>query len=121
MAAATTGSPKPPSDREAYQTYLGVAIEQRPSQSITFAAGDAGRPFLMANDAMWEVFEPSLRKRLSEIEDDDTHAERVKAALLELLIVTSRNWSSERRSSAPYVRPSSRPSHPAPTTRAPTR
>ena len=39
----------------------------------------------MANDAMWEVFEPSLRKRLSEIEDDDTHAERVKAALLELL------------------------------------
>ena len=77
--------PEPPSDRAAYQAYLGVAIEQRPAQSITFGAGDAARPFLMANDAMWEIFEPSLRKRLSEIEDDDTHADRVKAALLELL------------------------------------
>jgi AraC-like DNA-binding protein len=78
-------APEPPSDRESYRDYLGVAIEGRPAQSVTFSAGDATRPFLMANDAMWEVFEPSLRKRLSEIADDDTHADRVKAALLELL------------------------------------
>ena len=79
--------PEPPIDQEAYRRYLGVPVEQHDSQSVTFSAGDATRPFLMANDAMWEVFEPSLRKRLSEIEDSDTHTDRVKAALLELLPV----------------------------------
>lgn len=78
-------APDPPADQDAYRRYLGATVDQRPSQSITFSAGDAARPFLMANDAMWDTFEPSLRKRLSEIEDHDSHADRVRAALLELL------------------------------------
>ena len=49
-------APEPPADREAYRAYLGVDVERRPAQSITFSAGDAARPFLMANDAMWQMF-----------------------------------------------------------------
>ena len=78
-------APQPPVHQDAFRQYLGVAIDQRPVQSITFSAGDAARPFLMANDAMWDTFEPSLRKRLSEIDHTATHTDRVTAALLELL------------------------------------
>jgi len=75
----------PPVDQEQYKEYLGVSIDQGSVASISFAARDAARPFLMANDAMWAIFEPDLRRRLSEIEQGDTYADRVKAALLELL------------------------------------
>ena len=34
---------------------------------------------------MWDYFEPELRKRLSELDVDDTYAARVRSALIELL------------------------------------
>ena len=42
------------------------------------------RPFLTVNEGMWRLFEPDLRRRLSEL-DATTTAERVRAVLLELL------------------------------------
>ncbi len=77
--------PEPPADLDAYREYLGVTVEAHPTQSISFSAHDAARPFLLANDAMWDIFEPSLRKRLADIENEDGYAERVRAALIELL------------------------------------
>ena len=80
-------TPHPPSDAEAYFDYLGVHINEGPSYRVVFSAADALRPFLTANEGMWAFFEPELRKRLSDLDADATTAERVRAALLELLPV----------------------------------
>ena len=52
---------------------------------MTISKEDALRPFISHNDAMWEYFEPELRRRLSELDIDDTYAARVRSALIELL------------------------------------
>lgn len=62
-----------------------MAPQQGDTASIGFTATDANRPFLTANDAMWQIFEPDLRKRLGELDADASTAERVRSALLELL------------------------------------
>lgn len=78
-------TPQPPLPAAAYADYFGVAVECGPHNTITFSATDANRPFLTANEKMWEFFEPELRKRLSELDETAAAADRVRAALLELL------------------------------------
>lgn len=68
-----------------YENFFGVAVQHGAGPSIAFAAADALRPFLTVNDAMWRVFEPDLRRRLSELDSAATTTERVRAVLLELL------------------------------------
>ena len=70
---------------DAYLDYFGVALSRGEGYSIAFSAQDAARPFLTANDAMWQFFEPELQRRLSELDRATTTTERVHAALLELL------------------------------------
>jgi len=77
--------PDVPKDTRPFLDYLGIDVEQSPLPAITFAATDAHRPFLTANDLMWQYFEPELRQRLSEVTRDASTAERVRATLLELL------------------------------------
>jgi AraC-like DNA-binding protein len=79
------GAPVPPADTEAYRAFLGVPIDRTPDQSITFSAVDAARPFLTANEQMWQFFEPELRRRLSELADGATMTEQLRVALLEML------------------------------------
>jgi AraC-like DNA-binding protein len=79
----TTTNPPEPSD--AYTEYFGVEIQKGSAHRIMFSAQDAKRPFLTANDRMWKFFEPELRKRLSELDENATISERVRGALLELL------------------------------------
>jgi AraC-like DNA-binding protein len=69
----------------AYAKFFGVAPGYGDAASITFSAADANRPFLTANDAMWRVFEPGLRKRLGELDPEASTVQRVRSALLELL------------------------------------
>lgn len=76
---------EPPSEPAPYDDYLGIRIKKGPSHTVAFSAQDAAQPFLTANEAMWEFFQPELRRRLSELDADTTAAERVRAALLELL------------------------------------
>lgn len=76
---------EPPADRRAYEEYLGVAIIEAGEESITFSVMDARRPFLTADERTWEFFEPELRRRLSELDDTASTAERARAALIELL------------------------------------
>ncbi len=71
--------------RSAYRQYFGVPVSVGERASVTFGAEDAARPFLTANEAMWEFFEPELRRRLSELETGATTSERVHAVLLEML------------------------------------
>jgi AraC-like DNA-binding protein len=67
------------------ESFFGVPARSGAHPSITFSAADALRPFLTANEGMWRVFEPDLRRRLSELDIAATTAERVRAVLLELL------------------------------------
>ena len=68
-----------------FSDFAGVPIEAGPTWSITFSALDAARPFLTANESMWNFFEPDLRRRLDALTEHATTRERVRAALLELL------------------------------------
>lgn len=70
---------------KAYAKFFGVAPQRGDTASITLSAADANRPFLTANDAMWHLFEPDLRKRLGELDAAASTAQRVRSALLELL------------------------------------
>lgn len=78
-------TPTPPEDQKAYMEYLGVMVEEDPGFTVVFSAQDAARPFLTANDRMWDFFEPELGRRLSELEAGTSVGERVRASLLELL------------------------------------
>lgn len=75
----------PPESLDDYTTFLGVPIRQADYNGIRFAAADATRPFLTENRAMWESFEPGLKRRLADLELEASTAERVKSALLEML------------------------------------
>lgn len=77
--------PVPPEPAAAYRGYLGTPPSVGSGYTVTFTDRDAGRPFLSANDAMWEFFEPELRRRLADLEVGATMTDRVRAALLELL------------------------------------
>jgi len=78
-------APNPPTPSSEYEKYLGCAILSGKTLAITFSAQDATRPFLTANEKMWQFFEPELRKHLSQLTDSATTAERTRGALLELL------------------------------------
>jgi AraC-like DNA-binding protein len=78
-------APHPPQPKDEYAEYFGVAVQQGPSPELSFKAEDAALPFLTANEKMWEFFEPDLQKRLSELDESASTADRVRAALLELL------------------------------------
>ena len=78
-------APSPLKPENGYAEYFGVAAGQGVLPKIVFNVEDAWQPFLTANEKMWGFFEPGLKKRLSEIEESATMAERVHAVLLELL------------------------------------
>lgn len=66
-----------------YEQFAGAPIRRGDGHSVVFRRTDATTPFLSSNDAMWEVFEPELRRRLAELDVSATTAERVRATLLE--------------------------------------
>lgn len=68
-----------------YEEWFGARLTRGSRPTVTFSREDADRPFLTANDAMWKMFEPELRRRLAELEESATVAERVRAVLLESL------------------------------------
>lgn len=74
-----------PEDADAYRAALGVDIRRSERASVVFASTVAARPFLTANEPMWEAFEPELRRRLADLDVGARTGERVRAALLELL------------------------------------
>lgn len=72
-------------DNDSYKKFFGVKPKIGLKNILTISKEDALRPFISHNDAMWEYFEPELRRRLSELDIDDTYAARVRSALIELL------------------------------------
>ncbi len=61
-------SPDLPENMDAYEEFFGVPITLGPVHRMDFSSVDVHRPLVTANDAMWQMFEPALRKRLSDIE-----------------------------------------------------
>lgn len=78
-------SPHPASPEKAFRDFFGVALKRGRGARLVFSAEDAARPFLSANERMWEVFEPDLRKRLEGLTKTATTSDKVRAALLEML------------------------------------
>jgi AraC-like DNA-binding protein len=78
-------SPRRALAADEYTQYFGTPVRQDAVISITFSAEDAARPFLTASESMWRFFEPSLRKRLFELDAQATVSEKVRSALLEML------------------------------------
>jgi AraC-like DNA-binding protein len=52
---------------------------------LVFAREDAERPFLTASDSFWNILQPVLTRRLVDMTGGEAMAERVQAALVELL------------------------------------
>jgi AraC-like DNA-binding protein len=77
--------PTLPRDPARLEAYIGTALRRSNVHSVTFGAGDAERPFLTENEPMWRFFSPELRRRLSDLQAGATVAERVAAALREVL------------------------------------
>jgi AraC-like DNA-binding protein len=68
---------------DAYTEAFGCPVTHAAHPTVRFSPADARRPFLTANESMWRMFEPELRRRLSDLEAHATTAERVRAALLD--------------------------------------
>ena len=85
IRAVQVTMPAIPDPLPAYEHYFGASIRKGTVPSISFSAPDAELPFLTANDAIWQVFEPDLRRRLTELDETASTSERVRAQLLESL------------------------------------
>ncbi len=75
--------PQLPRDPLPFENFLGIRMTRGEVIQVTFTPTDAHRPFLTASRAMWDIFEPELRKRLADLEGNATFAERTRAVLLE--------------------------------------
>lgn len=77
--------PELPRDPLPFESFLGIRMTRGDVIRVSFSAADAHRPFLTASRAMWDIFEPELRKRLADLEGDATFADRTHAVLMEAL------------------------------------
>ncbi|MEN0062185.1 MAG: AraC family transcriptional regulator ligand-binding domain-containing protein [Myxococcota bacterium] len=85
VQAAQVTLPRVPQPHEEYEAFLGCPIRRGDQASVSFHADDALRPFLTDNSTMWEIFEPQLRRRLSELEGSASFEARTRAVLIEAL------------------------------------
>lgn len=85
MRPLSVSVPELPRDPQPFEDFLGIRMQRGEITTVTFDAADAHEPFLTASRAMWDIFEPELRKRLADLEGDATFAERTRAVLLEAL------------------------------------
>lgn len=75
--------PELPRDPLPFENFLGLRMTRGDVIRVTFSSTDAHRPFLTASRAMWDIFEPELRRRLADLEAHATYAERTRAVLME--------------------------------------
>lgn len=68
-----------------YEKFLECKAEKCMENSITFSNVDAEIPFITRNESMWNFFEPELKKRLSEMDVDDSFSAKVRSVLVEIL------------------------------------
>lgn len=72
-------------DNDDYEKFFGVKPKIGTRNILTISKKDALIPFISENENMWEYFEPELKRRLSELDIEDTYSARVRSSLIELL------------------------------------
>ena len=72
-------------DNDDYEKFFGVRPKIGTRNILTISKKDALIPFISENENMWEYFEPELKRRLSELDIEDTYSARVRSSLIELL------------------------------------
>ncbi len=72
-------------ETEAYAAYFGAPVQTGTFNGIVFAAADAQKPFLTANDTMWSIFEPNLNLRMQDLAQEANFRDRVRACLMEIM------------------------------------
>ncbi|MCH0561769.1 MULTISPECIES: AraC family transcriptional regulator [unclassified Streptomyces] len=79
--------PAPPDDQSAVAEFLdGVRLTRGHRAEVVFSPNDMHRPFVTGvHTGMWEHVEPDLRRRLRDLEESATWAERTHTALLTCL------------------------------------
>ncbi len=78
-AAATMRRPCESSDEVI--AYFGTSIRKGALDTVTFTTEHSRLPFVTEDESMWTFFEPELRRRLADLAESATTAERVRAAL----------------------------------------
>ena len=67
------------------EKYFGCKIQKGNKSALTLSLNDSLKPFVSENEVMWDYFEPELKRRLSELEVEDSFGTRVRSSLIELL------------------------------------
>ena len=67
------------------QEYFTIVFSRGSRNSISFRKADLQLPFISENHSLLEYLEPELKKRLAELDVDDSASQRVRNALVELL------------------------------------
>ncbi|SNS19363.1 AraC-type DNA-binding protein [Rhodococcoides kyotonense] len=78
-------TPHPIRGHAELEKFFGARIRHGDHHAIVFSRIDAERVFLTENETMWRFFAPELRRRLSDLDARATAADRVRAALHEML------------------------------------
>lgn len=68
-----------------YEKFLGQKAQIGLVDSLTFSIDDLEIPFITINESMWSFFEPELKKRLSEMDVDESFSAKVRNVLVEFL------------------------------------
>lgn len=79
------GSPFPLRPARDYEEWFGVSPVESEVPFVCFASRDGSRPFVTANEAVWESLEPELGRRLALLEGRNATRDRAKAVLVETL------------------------------------
>lgn len=74
-----------PVNQDRYQKYFGRKLTTGKEVRIVFEAEDGARPFVTENRMMLEFFEPGLKERLADLDEETPLSGRVKSILLQLL------------------------------------
>lgn len=72
-------------DRARLETYLGIPVRFCEGNGLHLPPEDATRPLISHDDALWQMFEPRLRRDLDALGARQPCADRVRAALIEML------------------------------------
>lgn len=60
-------------DNNNYEKFFGIRPKKGQRNMLRISKEDALRPFISENNAMWEYFEPELRRRLSDLDVNKTY------------------------------------------------
>lgn len=65
--------------------YFGIEPILSNANRLHFSLKDVNEPFLTKNNIMWHYLEPELKKRIQELETDESFAAKVRTLLMELI------------------------------------